>query len=103
MATRHENLERVQPHQNGITMPPSRKGSWIRRADALDAAELDAVALEKAARADERRKVLADVVALLRSTRTAGGETIQNARHAADVIERGDWVGARERIAGETT
>jgi hypothetical protein len=42
---------------------------------------------------------LADVVALLRTKRTAGGETIVNAAHAADVIERGDAKGAAERAA----
>jgi hypothetical protein len=63
----------------------------------LAAAELDAIALEAACRADERRKVLADVIALLRGKRTAGGEMIINGAHAADVVERGDWEGAVDR------
>ena len=35
-------------------------------------------------------KAIAEVVAMLKTSRTVDGETITSARHAADVIERGD-------------
>jgi hypothetical protein len=43
-----------------------------------------------------------DICSGLRTKRTAGGETIQGAVHAADVIERGDFVGFASKAAPPT-
>ena len=51
---------------------------------------MDTIQLIGQARQQGYDQAIAEVVALLKTARTVGGEVITSARHAADVIARGD-------------